>query len=72
MTTTDDNSHPIKPAPGAREALTEALRRKGIKPFESADDWASDGIFESDDELNDFLEFTYTARRANITGPQTP
>jgi hypothetical protein len=54
------------PASGAREALTEVLRREGVQPIESVDDWAGDGIFESDDELDDFLPFTYAARRADI------
>jgi hypothetical protein len=66
MTAADDRSHPIMPAPGAREALEEALRREGVQPIESVDDWAGDGIFESDDELDDFLSFTYAARRADI------
>jgi len=66
MTAADDHSHPIAPAPGAREALEEALRREGVQPIESVDDWACDGIFESDDELDDFLSFTYAARRADI------
>jgi hypothetical protein len=66
MTAADDHSHAIMPAPGAREALAEALRREGVQPIESVDDWAGDGIFESDDELDDFLAFTYAARRADI------
>ena len=66
MTAADDHWHPIAPAPGAREALAATLQREGIQPIESVDDWAGDGIFESDDELNDFLTFTYEARRADI------
>jgi hypothetical protein len=66
MTAADDHSHPITPAPGAREALEAALRSEGVQPIESVDDWADDGIFESDDELDDFLTFTYAARRSDI------
>lgn len=66
MTTADDHSHPVVPSPGAREALEDALRHEGAKPIESVADWAGDGIFESDEELNDFLNFTHTARRADI------
>jgi hypothetical protein len=65
MTAADDHSHPIMPTPGAREALEEALRREGVQPIDSVDDWAGEGIFESDDELDDFLSFTYAARRAD-------
>jgi hypothetical protein len=66
LTAADSNSHVITPTPGAREALEEALRRKGVQPIKSVDDWAGDGIFESDDELDDFLTFTHAARRADI------
>jgi hypothetical protein len=43
-------------SPGAREALEEALRREGAQPIESVADWAGDGIVESDDELDEFLD----------------
>lgn len=66
MTAAGDHSHHIAPSPGAREALEEALRREGAQPIESVDDWAGDGIFESDADLNEFLDFTYAARRADI------
>jgi hypothetical protein len=65
MTAADDHAHLITPAPGAREALEAALRTEGVQPIESVDDWAGDGIFESDDELDDFLTSTYAARRAD-------
>jgi hypothetical protein len=67
MTAADEHVHHNTPSPGAREALAEALRREGVQPIESVDDWAGDGIFESDDELNDFLHVTHAARRADLT-----
>jgi hypothetical protein len=66
MTAADDHSRHVTPRPGAREALEEALRREGVQPITSVDDWAGDGIFESDDELDEFLDFTHAARRADI------
>lgn len=63
MTTTGDH---IEPRPGARASLEEALRREGAQPIRSADDLASDGIFDTDEELDEFLQFTYAARRADI------
>lgn len=66
MTAADGHSHLVTPAPGAREALEEALRREGAQPIKSAEDWAGDGIFESDEELDEFLDFTYAARRTDI------
>lgn len=66
MTAADDRRHHVTPRPGARAALEDALRREGIQPIESVDDLADDDIFESDEELDDFLAFTYAARRADI------
>ncbi|MGH3940903.1 MAG: hypothetical protein ACRDTG_20145 [Pseudonocardiaceae bacterium] len=66
MTTSGDHAHHIEPRPGARASLEEALRREGMQPIRSADDLACDGIFETDEELDEFLRFTYAVRRADI------
>jgi hypothetical protein len=66
MTAADDHSHHVTARPGARAALEDALRTEGAQPIESADGLADEAIFESDDELDDFLAFTYAARRADI------
>lgn len=54
------------PRPGARAALEGALRSEGVRPIGSADDLVYEGVFQSDEELEEFLEFTYAARRADI------
>lgn len=62
-------------APGGRgrgtrplpELADELARRKNARPIRSADDLACEGIFDTDEELNEFLEDTYAARRANLT-----
>jgi hypothetical protein len=67
MTAADDHhAHHVVPRPGARAALEDALRAEGVQPIGSADDLADEAVFESDDELDDFLNFTYAARRADI------
>jgi hypothetical protein len=66
MAAANDRAHRVMPSPGAQQALEEALRSKAIRPIESVDEWASDGIFESDKELDEFLDFTRTARRTGI------
>ncbi len=66
LTTTGDHAHHIVPRPGARASLEEALRREGVQPIRSADDLACDGIFETDEELDEFIQFIYAARRADI------
>jgi hypothetical protein len=62
----DDYARQIGPRPGARAALEDVLRIEGLRPIESADDLVCEGVFESDEELEEFLEFTYAARRADI------
>ncbi len=48
------------------ELAEELARRKHVRPIRSADDLACDGIFETDEELRDFLEDTYEARRSSL------
>ena len=66
MITTGDHAQHIEPRPGARASLEEVLRREGVQPIRSVDDLACDGIFETDEELDEFLQFTYAARRVDI------
>lgn len=46
------------------ETIEEQLHRKGVQPIRSIHDLACPGAFESDEELEEFLEFTYASRRA--------
>jgi hypothetical protein len=48
------------------ETLEEQLRRKNVQPIGSVHDLARPDLFESDDELDEFLEFTYASRRAEL------
>jgi hypothetical protein len=48
------------------ESIEEQVRRKGIRPVESVEDMAQDGIFESDEELEQFLAHVYAARHADL------
>lgn len=55
------------PYPQARrESVDEQVRRKGIHPVESVEELAQDGVFESDEELEQFLTHVYAARRADL------
>lgn len=42
----------------------ELARRQGVRPVDSLDDLARPDLFESDDELDDFLTDIYASRRA--------
>jgi hypothetical protein len=48
------------------ESIEEQIRRKGIRPVEFIEDMAQDGIFESDEEVEQFLAHVYAARHADV------
>jgi len=50
------------PAAAPRESLEEQARRKRVKPVSSVHELAREGIWESDEELDAFVE-DYRARR---------
>jgi hypothetical protein len=62
---TSTNAHRFAPRPGARLSLDEMAQRQGVQPIESMDDLACD-LFETDDDLDEFLAHTYAARRADL------
>jgi hypothetical protein len=47
-----------------RESLDEQAKRKGAKPLTSLDELRFDGIWESDEELDEFLDYLDRKRRA--------
>lgn len=44
----------------------ELLRRQGIRPIESVDELACPDLFESDDELDEFISFIYASRHTGL------
>lgn len=46
--------------------VAELARRQGIRPIKSADDLANPDVFESDEELDEFLADLYASRRAGL------
>jgi len=65
MTASHAASFPHKGLEG-RELLDALLREKNVQPIQSVDDLACDGIFETDDELDEFLAWVTAERRANL------
>ena len=49
-----------------RQLLDELLREKNVQPIRSVDDLACDGIFETDEELGEFLVWVAVERHANL------
>jgi hypothetical protein len=55
---------PLPPVqPSRRLSVVEQGRLLGTKPIESADTYAVDGVWESDEEVEEFIQFTRAARR---------
>ena len=66
VTADHDHVHHVTPRAERQGTLEELFRAKGARPIESADDLACDGVFESDEELEEFIAYTYAARRADL------
>lgn len=46
--------------------VEELARQQGVRPLRSADDLLQPGMFESDEELDEFLADLYASRRAGL------
>jgi hypothetical protein len=46
--------------------VEELLRRQGIRPIESVDELACPDLFESDEELDEFISFIYASRHTGL------
>ena len=64
--TTSRADYPSVPRDGGTESIDERARRKGVRPVESVEAMAQDGVFASDDELEEFLAHVYAARHADL------
>jgi hypothetical protein len=53
------------PLPGQEHVpAAELARRQGVRPLSSAADLTQPGMFDSDEELDEFLADLYASRRA--------
>jgi hypothetical protein len=57
---------PGRSLPRGRALVDEILREKGVRPIDSPKDPEGAEIFETAEELHEFLEYTYAARRAEL------
>jgi hypothetical protein len=60
-----ETEHPIYPPVRPRLSVEELLAAKNTQPITSLDDLKAD-TFESDEELEEFLAFTYAERRRDV------
>jgi hypothetical protein len=49
------------------EPLEELARRQGVRPVESVDAMAGPGLFDSDEEWQEFLADLYTSRHVGLS-----
>lgn len=64
--TTSSADYEAEPPRGGSVSLDELARRKGVKPVASVEEMAQEGIFESDEELEEFLAHVHAARHADL------
>jgi hypothetical protein len=57
---------PAQPPGHGVESIDEQARRKAVRPIQSADDLAQDGIFDTDEELDAFLAHVAEMRHADL------
>jgi len=58
---------PVPAPPAANEVPVEELaRRQGVRPVESVEAMARPGLFDSDEEWEEFLEDLYASRRSGL------
>jgi hypothetical protein len=44
----------------------ELLRQKDVQPIQTAEDPLGRDIFETEDELTEFIDYTYASRHAGL------
>ncbi|WP_045875868.1 hypothetical protein [Pseudofrankia sp. DC12] len=62
---TPEADRPLYPPVRPQVTAEELLAAKGTQPIRSLDDLAAD-TFDSDEELDEFLAFTYAERRRDV------
>ena len=64
---TSNNAARVPEWPSSKHVVAEELaRHQGIRPIKSVDELARPGMFESDEELDEFLADLYASRRAGM------
>jgi len=58
--------HPPQQHAAPHVAAEDQVRQQGVQPIASVDELVFPGVWESDEELDDFLADLYAARRASM------
>ncbi|MGH3929349.1 MAG: hypothetical protein ACRDTF_05160 [Pseudonocardiaceae bacterium] len=65
MTSSPDYS-PVWGEHASLVSVDELARRKGIEHIKTIEELACDGVFDTDDEVEEFLAFVTEQRHANL------
>ena len=63
---TSSEKRPADPPDYDSLSIEELARLQGVKPVKSVADMAYPGIFQSDEEVDEFIAYTYAARRRDM------
>jgi hypothetical protein len=66
MTSSNAEQPPERQATGEHIPAEELARQQGVKPIASVDELVVPGMFQSDEELDEFLADLYASRRAGM------
>ena len=64
--TSDSADHLSEWSTAEHVPVEELLRRQGVRPIESVDELACPELFESDDELDEFIAFVRASRHTGL------
>ena len=65
MSSGAEHHQPMRLEPAGHVPAEEQVRRQGVRPIKSVDELAFPGVWESDQELDEFLADLYASRHAN-------
>jgi hypothetical protein len=64
--TTDSADHRPNHEPSGLGSIDELIRQQGVPAVRTIDDLASDDVFDTDDEVDEFLIFVAEERNASL------
>ena len=64
--TTEGADYGIGSHVGRVMSVEELARRQGVRPVGSVEELAREDVFESDAEVDEFIEFVHTLRHADL------
>lgn len=64
--TTNKADYEVRPPDRGTVSVEELAQRRGVRPVESVEDMARPDLFESNEELEEFLAHVYASRRADL------